>query len=66
MLMTDVSSFSGLTSIETDDTVVAFLQAVPVSEAEFQLARRSGVPALVDKLAEVGVDILDIRRASAV
>lgn len=53
-------------SMEDDDMAVAFLQAVPISDAEFELARSEGVDALEDRLAEEQVDILDLNRASVV
>lgn len=64
MLITDVSSFEGLTSIDRGTEIVTFLQAIPVSDPEFEFARRSGVEALVDRMAEAGVDILDLNRGS--
>jgi antitoxin YqcF len=53
-------------TITEPDTVIAFLQVVPVGDDEFEFARENGVDALTDRYEERQIDIFDINRPSVV
>lgn len=53
-----------LTSFDFDDKHVSWLQAIPISEAEYSYAEKNGSEALEDLLEESEVDILDLNRQS--
>lgn len=53
-----------LETLYFDDKVVTWLQAVPISEAEYEYAEENGAEALEDLLEEAEVDILDLNRRS--
>lgn len=52
--------------MEDDDMVVAFLQAVPISDSEFEFARVAGVDALEDLLEQAQIDVYDLDRPPVV
>ncbi|HEX2936651.1 MAG TPA: suppressor of fused domain protein [Bacteroidales bacterium] len=53
-----------LETLYFEDKVVTWLQAVPISEAEYEYAEENGAEALEDLLEEAEVDILDLNRRS--
>ena len=55
---------SRLQTFATPDADVAFLLAIPISEAEYAFAQESGGDTLEDLFAERGVDLFDIARSS--
>lgn len=59
------SEFAAMGNTEPD-LVTAFLQVVPVDDAEFEFARASGIDALLERFEAVQIDVYDINRPSAV
>ncbi|KQQ48762.1 hypothetical protein ASF58_05770 [Methylobacterium sp. Leaf125] len=55
---------AGLEAPAAADTALAFLQAVPISEAEYAFAQEAGGDALEDLFAERGADLFDLQRPS--
>jgi hypothetical protein len=53
-----------LQTIAAPDVNVAFLLAVPISDAEYEFAQASGGDALEDLFAERGTDLFDLARSS--
>lgn len=53
-----------LQALPARDTALAFLQAVPISEAEYAFAQESGGDALEDVFDGRGTDLFDLGRAS--
>ncbi len=51
-------------SMEFDDRIVAWLQAVPISDNEFEYLKQAGLDALEDLFEEKDVDVLNIYRKS--
>lgn len=55
-----------LETLEFDDKKVTWLQAIPISEAEYAYVDKNGAEALEDILEEAEVDILDLERKSTI
>lgn len=52
--------------LEDDEMVVTFLQAVPISEAEYQHVVDNGAGSLEDLFVEAQIDVYDLDRPSVV
>lgn len=66
LFMTPFLWGKGLASFDAGGRQVAFLQAVPISNAELALARRTSVDELTDLLVARGAEPTDLNRASVV
>lgn len=67
VLLTDPFPFGGLRRVQLDDELtVHWLLAVPISEAELELALTAGVPALTQRLEEAEAPFYDLDRPSFV
>ncbi|GJD73100.1 suppressor of fused domain protein [Methylobacterium goesingense] len=53
-----------LQTLPTPDAALAFLQAVPISQAEYAFAEESGGDTLEDLFATRGTDLFDLQRPS--
>lgn len=53
-----------LTSLDFEDKHVSWLQAIPISDAEYAYAEQNGSEALENLFEQSDVDILDLNRAS--
>lgn len=52
--------------VDEDDGVTTWLQAVPISDSEFEFATRSGTDVLFARLEAAGADVSDIDRTPVV
>lgn len=66
ILLTNPSVWEDLKTMELEDRLIAWLMAVPISESEWEYARRNGTDALEDVLEENEADIWDIYRESVI
>lgn len=67
LMFVPVFSWSGLENLEVEGMLVSWLQAVPVTHAEFAFARsRDSSDELQDLLADADADIADLDRVSVV
>lgn len=55
-----------LETLKLSDRTVAWLQEVPISDAELRFAREQGSEALEDKFVEAQIDVFDIGRSSVI
>jgi hypothetical protein len=55
-----------LQTLHTEQTKVAWLLAIPISEGELRFAQSKGVPALEDLFEKHQIDIFDLHRPSVV
>ncbi|WP_234407857.1 suppressor of fused domain protein [Anaerosinus massiliensis] len=64
-----VSPFLWDEKLETknmEDKIIAWLQAIPISESEYQYVEKNGVEIFLDLLEKSNIDILDLDRESVV
>ncbi len=58
--------WASLKTLELDDKTVAWLMAVPISDAELDFAERMGVDALETAFEKAQIDVFDLNRASVI
>lgn len=66
VLLTDPFLWENAESLLKEDLCVAWLMMVPISDAEYELAKRSGVEELEKVLEEKEIDIYNINRKSVI
>jgi hypothetical protein len=64
ILLTTPFLWEGLSNIETEKALIAWLLAVPISEAELQYLNENGSDALEEEFEKKDIDIFDIYRGS--
>ena len=66
ILLNDPFMWDNARSFSVGDITVAWLMAIPVSDAEMAYADKHGVEALEDLLEEKDVDVADLWRKSVI